>query len=207
MVAAAVRQAVQDLFHALVAEIATADHEERRDGPWGQPADGQGGGHENQLVHRRPAGDGPYDGQFPCGPHAGHLLRIEGQIVTEHSGGFFDRGLCHHRRSDDGVVRPPPAGRPCKRRAAGGPGPYSRLSGSIGGSLPQPVAPETRCLIQDSQLKCGGWCWTTLEVPQWPNGRICCFFNLAFTLWRAAILWPFRYAPESTFGASVGVFC
>jgi hypothetical protein len=84
-----VQELVRELLGAFEAQERAAHHEQRRHQP-GQPgADGQRRGHEDGLVDERALAHGPHHRNLALGPHAGHLLRIERQVVAQHAGRFL----------------------------------------------------------------------------------------------------------------------
>jgi hypothetical protein len=88
---------VREFLHALVAEIETAQHQQRGHEPRREGADRQGGRHEDALVDRGTLEHGPDDRQLVPGIDSGDLLRIEGEIVSEDTGGLLGGNLGQHR--------------------------------------------------------------------------------------------------------------
>ena len=86
-------QLVPKLFAALVAKKEPAQHQKGRDRPGGQGADEQRCWHQDGLVEHGALGHGPHHGNFAFGTHAGHLLRIQRQVVAQHARGLFGRNL------------------------------------------------------------------------------------------------------------------
>ena len=83
------QKAVRELFGAFKAQKSAAGHEQRRDQPRRQRADGQCGGHQNGFVHERAFGHAPDHGQLAVGPHARHLLGVERQVIAQHARRFL----------------------------------------------------------------------------------------------------------------------
>jgi hypothetical protein len=88
---------VGELFHAFETEVEAAQHQERRDRRRQQRADRQRRRHQDQLVLQRADAHRPDHRQFALGAHAGHLLRVQREVVAEHAGGLFRRDLGHQR--------------------------------------------------------------------------------------------------------------
>ena len=84
---------VGDLLDALVAEERAAEHQQRGDEPGHERADRERRRDEDRLVDQRALGHRPHHGQLAARAHTGDLLRVERQIVTEHSGGLLRGGL------------------------------------------------------------------------------------------------------------------
>jgi hypothetical protein len=78
---------------SLVAQEGAAQHQQRRDRPARHGADQQGERHEDRLVEGGSLRYCPHDRQLSLGDDAGHLLGVEGQVVTEHPGGLLGRDL------------------------------------------------------------------------------------------------------------------
>ena len=91
----AVQELVGQLLETLEAQVGTADHQQRDDGPGGQCADGERRRHQDRLVEQGTQGDGPDHRQFAVGIDAGHLLGVERQVVAQHAGRLLGRHLAH----------------------------------------------------------------------------------------------------------------
>ena len=84
------------LLKALLAEIRSAQHQQRRDRPGNEGADGQRRRHEDGLVYHRALAHRPHHRQFAIGLHAGNLLRVECQVVAQYAGRFLGRHLAQY---------------------------------------------------------------------------------------------------------------
>ena len=82
---------------AFVAQIGTADQQQGNDQPRYERTDQQGRRHQNQFVDERAFAHRPHHRQFAVGIHATDLMRIQREIIAEHSGGLFGSDLGHHR--------------------------------------------------------------------------------------------------------------
>ena len=91
-----VQELVGDFLEALIAQEGAADHQQRRDGPGREGADGQRRRHQDGLVEHRALGHGPHHRNLAVGRHAGDLLRVQRQVVAQHAGGFLRRYLGEH---------------------------------------------------------------------------------------------------------------
>ncbi|MOA41091.1 hypothetical protein D3C78_1630240 [compost metagenome] len=83
------------LLHAFEAQEGAAQHQQRRHRPRQKGADQERRRHQDQLIDERTPGHRPHDGQFPVDRHAGHLLRVQRQVVAQHPGGFLGRHFGH----------------------------------------------------------------------------------------------------------------
>ncbi|MNV18046.1 hypothetical protein D3C71_1088570 [compost metagenome] len=97
---------MRQFLHALEAQEGTADHHQRHDQrhvpaaavqPGFQRADRQRRRHQDHLVHQRTLGHRPHHRQFAVGVDAGHLLRVQRQVVAQHAGGLLGGDLGQHR--------------------------------------------------------------------------------------------------------------
>ena len=96
----AVQVAVGDLLEAFETQVGPPDHQQRQDQPRRERADEQGDRHQDHLVEQGALGHRPHHRQLAVGGHAGDLLGIEGQVVTEHTG----RLLRGHLGQDGHVI-------------------------------------------------------------------------------------------------------
>ncbi len=88
---------VGELLKALKTQVCTTHHQQRRDGPRCQRADGQCRRHEDGLVKKGALGHRPDQGQLAVGLHATDLLGIEREVVAQHASGFLGCDLGHQR--------------------------------------------------------------------------------------------------------------
>ena len=89
IVTGTVQEFVGQFLHAFVTQEGTSQHQERRDQPGQEEADGQGGGHQNHFIQQRPFGHRPHHRQLTVCPHTSDLLGIQRQIVAEYARRFF----------------------------------------------------------------------------------------------------------------------
>ena len=95
VVCAFVQEAVGDLLEAFKAEIETAEHQQDRHQDRQHRGYQQGRRNQDQLVEEATLGHRPHHRDFTLRPHAGDFLRVDGQIVAQHAGGFLCRHLGH----------------------------------------------------------------------------------------------------------------
>jgi hypothetical protein len=82
-------QGLVDLLGALVTEVGTTQHEERRDRPGGESAERERARQQEQeLVAQRPEGDPADDRQFTLGREAHDIARCDRGIVDDHARGL-----------------------------------------------------------------------------------------------------------------------
>ena len=89
----------EHLFHALVAEIGAAEHQQRRDRPGQEVAERQRGGQQDQeLVAKRSRRDLADDRQFALGGESDHVAWRDRGIVDDDAGRLDPRlgGLADH---------------------------------------------------------------------------------------------------------------
>ena len=92
----AVQKLVGQLLKAFKTQKGTANHQQRRDQPRRHDADSQGRGHQDHLVQQRAFAHGPHHRQLALGRHAGNLLRIQGEVVPQNTGGFLGRHFAEY---------------------------------------------------------------------------------------------------------------
>jgi hypothetical protein len=88
---------VGQLLDPLETQVKAAEHQQRHHRPGDEAADRQRRRHQDQLVLQRTDGDRPDHRQLALGPHPGHLLRIEREVVAEHAGSLLGGHLGHQR--------------------------------------------------------------------------------------------------------------
>ena len=97
LVVVAMQIFVRELLHAFEAEKNSADHHERQDRDRQEGADQQRRRNQNELVDERAFRDCPHHRQLPVDIHAGHLLRIQREVIAHYAGGLRGRHLGEYR--------------------------------------------------------------------------------------------------------------
>ncbi|MNE39233.1 hypothetical protein D3C80_1331750 [compost metagenome] len=91
----AVQELVRQLLETLEAQERATQHQQRRNRPRYERTDQQRGRYQDRLVDERPLGHRPDDRKFAIGAHAGDLLGIQRQVVTQHTRCLFRRDFGH----------------------------------------------------------------------------------------------------------------
>ena len=89
----------EQFFHALVAEVGSAEHQQRRDRGGQEVAERKCYGKQDQeLVAQRSRRDLAHDRQFALGREPDHVTRRDRGIVDHHAGRLYPRlgGLADH---------------------------------------------------------------------------------------------------------------
>ena len=92
-----VQELVRDFLKPLVAQEQPPENQCRCNQPGRDERYRQCDRDQNTFIAERAPGDRPHHRQLALCPHTRDLLRIDGQIITEHTCRFFGGDLGHQR--------------------------------------------------------------------------------------------------------------